>query len=161
MRANATRLPPLDRASAVCAAPPHLENGLVEDVAEGLCRDDADSAGDPSRDPDLALRPGPSLAGLALRPGHHPDDSRYAFAQRPPRARPAGWAAPFQRHPLAGSRVALRALQFDGSSVSMVWAVNMSSEPYVCDALFVYEQTVPAGPGGDHGEQGPRMHSSE
>ncbi|KAJ1531039.1 hypothetical protein ONE63_005869 [Megalurothrips usitatus] len=96
---NATRLPAADKASAVCAAPPHLENGLVEDVAEGECRD---ADGEDERDRDL--RPGPGSAASLVR-----------------------------------RRVTLQAFQFDGSRLSLLWRVNVSATPYVCDALFVYE----------------------
>lgn len=54
---NATQVPAADRGSAVCAAPPHLENGLLEDVAEVLCQD-AQGA-----EEDAALRPGPGPGG--------------------------------------------------------------------------------------------------
>lgn len=114
---NATRLPAADKASAVCAAPPHLENGLVEDVAEGECRD---ADGEDERDRDL--RPGP---GSALRTALRPQ-------------------------PATDTRVTLQAFQFDGSRLSLLWRVNVSATPYVCDALFVYEVE-----GGDDPSRGP------
>ncbi|XP_052126691.1 leucine-rich repeat and fibronectin type-III domain-containing protein 3 [Frankliniella occidentalis] len=104
LRRNATRVPSADRASAVCAAPPHLENGLVEDVAEGLCQDDAGAA-EAVAEEDAALRPGPG-------PQHHHADAR----------------------------VQLRGFQFDGARAAMLWAVNVSAAPYVCDTLLVYEE---------------------
>ncbi|KAK3911064.1 Leucine-rich repeat-containing protein 15 [Frankliniella fusca] len=112
LRRNATKVSAADRASAVCAAPPHLENGLVEDVAEGLCQDDPE---------DAALRPGP---GLQLQP-------RQALQALQQHHRPG---------PDADTRVRLRAFQFDGVRASLLWAVNVSAAPYVCDTLLVYEE---------------------
>lgn len=37
-------------------------------------------------------------------------------------------------------RVTLRAFQYDGTRVSLLWGVNVTAAPYVCDALFVYEE---------------------
>ncbi|XP_034246871.1 uncharacterized protein LOC117648474, partial [Thrips palmi] len=93
LQLNATKLPVADKATAVCAAPPHLENGLAVDAAEALCQDDP------------------------------------AKAQ-------------------ADARVALRAFEFDGVRVSLLWRVNVTTAPYVCDSLFVYEEHAPSGGGG-------------
>ncbi|XP_063216385.1 protein slit-like [Bacillus rossius redtenbacheri] len=94
--ANDSALAPADRATAVCATPPSLENGVLRDVPRHdlVCGDD-----------ELAPPQGP------LAP---------AF-------------------PVA-SQVALRAFQYDGATISTVWAVSPAAMPYTCDNLFVYEE---------------------
>lgn len=42
--------------------------------------------------------------------------------------------------PVSGTQVVLRAFQFDGSKVSLLWSVEASALTYSCDALFVYEE---------------------
>lgn len=118
LQLNATKLPAADKASAVCAAPPHLENGLAVDAAEALCQDDPAKV-EAVAEEDAALRPGPGLG--------------------------PGAAAVLRSQAQADARVALRAFDFDGMRVSLLWHVNVTASPYVCDSLFVYEEHVPAG----------------
>ncbi|XP_071438640.1 leucine-rich repeats and immunoglobulin-like domains protein 1 [Hetaerina americana] len=91
-------LPASDRATALCATPPALENGLLVEVlpSQLLCGDE------------------PALT--------------------PPSTPPPATAPP-------GAR--LIRFAFDGSRVSLLWAVGKGGgapAPYSCDALFVYEE---------------------
>ncbi|XP_039276641.1 TLR4 interactor with leucine rich repeats [Nilaparvata lugens] len=97
---NVSSLPAADKATAVCATPPQLENGLVQELTatDLVCGD----LGDPV--------PSPAEGPLATP------------------------------MPVSGTRVVLRAFQYDGIKVSLLWSVDANSATYSCDALFIYEE---------------------
>jgi Leucine-rich repeat (LRR) protein len=54
---------------------------------------------------------------------------------------PAPPEGPFAAHvPVSGAQVMLRAFQYDGHSINLLWSVDSHAAPFTCDALFVYEE---------------------
>ncbi|KAF4531492.1 hypothetical protein B566_EDAN004088 [Ephemera danica] len=122
LRSNVSGLPIQDVATAVCATPPSLENGLLVQVPENelVC---GDIAGDLPADEPVApsalfppaLVPGASLGAIA--PAHRPGSM-----------------------PVSGAKLNLTSFFFDGFRIALDWSVDSSAIPYTCDALFVYEE---------------------
>lgn len=111
---NATSLPAADRSSAVCATPPSLENGALQEVSikRLVCGVSEDSAEEP------------------LPPMDVPVDSASAAV---------GVSASVPGLSVPEAKVILHGFQFDGNRISLLWNVDAPSVVYSCDALFVYE----------------------
>ncbi|XP_046403592.1 uncharacterized protein LOC124169133 [Ischnura elegans] len=123
----AAGIPTSDRATALCATPPSLENGLLVEVpsAQLLC------GGDGEAPPSMQQQSMPSSMGGEL------EDSSRVMGEDPLGLHPP----PFPPTSSLGSRLRLLRFAFDGFRVSLLWAVEAgASAPYACDALFVYEE---------------------
>ncbi|KAG8232053.1 hypothetical protein J437_LFUL012004 [Ladona fulva] len=112
---NGSMLSPADQATAVCATPPSLENGLLVEVPPGelLCGADEDA---------MEQNLGPAAAGLASLPNDEDP------ASSPPLP------------PVSSARLKLHRFQYDGFRIALEWAVEETAAPYACDALYVYEE---------------------